>query len=98
MLEIPSLEKMDVPNATVDFGTFTQDGLKYVVFDTSKCSPPEPMVNAMIALEMVNNGTSAVMINHKSPAGLLDKIQNKFQITESDLPNGNVMLIFAQKC
>ncbi len=55
--------------------------MEYFEFDTSRCGPPEPMVNAMAGLKLVtDSGKKLVMINHKRPMGLLNKIGENFDI------------------
>jgi hypothetical protein len=68
-------------------------------FDTSKCGPPEPMVNAMAGLKLIDSPKKRlVMINHKKPMGLLDKIGDNFALLEEeDLPDGRVKLVFGYK-
>ncbi len=43
-------EQIEVAGATVDFFTYKMGETQYFEFDTSKCGPPEPMVNAMAGL------------------------------------------------
>lgn len=99
MITIPSdLEKFYPPTATVEFGKFFMDDLEYIVFDTSSCEPPEPMVNAIIALRMLDAKTKRIlMVNHKSPAGLLEKIQNLYDVVEYKLEDGKVQVLFGLK-
>ena len=67
---------LHVNDATVPFVNYLEDGIMYIGFDTSSCVPPEPMVNAMLALEFLKDShTKIVMINHRSPIGLLAKVQ-----------------------
>ncbi|WP_193431642.1 hypothetical protein [Campylobacter pinnipediorum] len=70
----------------------------FIGFDSRKCMPPEPMVNAMVALNLVKDkNTKIIMINHKFPVGLIPKIEDKFDIEREDLENGEVKLIFTLK-
>lgn len=94
----PTLKPYLLENTTVPFFTYTQDGIEYIEFDTSTCVPPEPMVNAMIALEKLTTPqTKVVMINHRSPVGLLAKIQSFYNIEVSELENGKLKLVFSYK-
>ena len=99
MAILPSdAEKIEVPGATVDFYKYTKDGITYYQFDTSRCGPPEPMVNAMSGLKLIDGpDKKLVMINHKKPMGLLDKIGKNYAIDEEALPDGRVKLIFSYK-
>jgi hypothetical protein len=97
MIEIPdNYDNIYVEGATVDFITFTVDETTYFMFDTSKCAPPEPMVNAMAGLRLLDSANKKlVMINHKSPGGLLDKIGNDFATSISKTQDGLVEIIFS---
>ncbi len=92
------MQKIDVDGATVDFYTFEEDGVTYYQFDTSRCGPPEPMVNAMAGLKLIDGpNKKLIMINHKKPMGLLNKIGENFDIETQTLEDGNVKLIFSYK-
>ena len=89
---------LHVNNATVPFFSHLQNGIEYISFDTSLCAPPEPMVNAMIALELLDVPTKkVVMINHRSPVGLLAKVQSFYEIDVTELEGGKLQLIFSYK-
>lgn len=89
---------LHVENTTVPFFTYTHDGIEYIEFDTSTCVPPEPMVNAMVALELlVTPQIKVVMINHRSPVGLLAKIGSFYDIETIELGEGKLKLIFSYK-
>ncbi|WP_281950721.1 hypothetical protein [Nitrosophilus kaiyonis] len=98
-MQIPeNAQKVEVEGATVDFYKFEKDGITYYAFDTSRCGPPEPMVNAMAGLKLVKSpNVKLIMINHKMPMGLLNKIEENFNIEKEDLPDGNVKLVFSYK-
>lgn len=89
---------LHVENTTVAFVTYIQDGVEFIGFDTSSCVPPEPMVNAMIALEKLTSPkTKIVMINHRSPVGLLAKIGQFYEIDSEEIGEGKVKLVFSYK-
>jgi len=68
-------QKVEVNGATVDFFELAKDGISTYYFDSSKCGPPEPMVNAMSGLKLIKGtNNKLVMINHKSPGGLFAKL------------------------
>lgn len=93
-----SAKPLLVTNATVPFSTFEEDGIEYIYFDTSMCVPPEPMVNAMLALELLDTPSKkVVMINHRSPVGLLAKVQSFYDIDVTELSNGTLQLVFSYK-
>lgn len=89
---------LHVENATVPFTTYIHDGIEYIELDTSMCVPPEPMVNAMIALELLDEPSKKiVMINHRSPVGLLAKVGSFYDIETIELGDGKLKLIFSYK-
>jgi hypothetical protein len=90
-------EALEVEGATVPFYTYKVGETQFVEFDTSKCGPPEPMVNAMAGLKLVNENTKLAMINHKKPGGLLNKIGENYEIENEKLEDGRVKLIFSYK-
>ncbi|SFV53143.1 hypothetical protein MNB_SV-10-666 [hydrothermal vent metagenome] len=91
-------QSIEVPGATVPFFTYTIGETQYFEFDTSKCGPPEPMVNAMAGLKMIDGpNKKVVMINHKKPMGLLDKIGENYNIETEKMDDGRVKLIFSYK-
>ncbi|MCK4441603.1 MAG: hypothetical protein KAU90_06330 [Sulfurovaceae bacterium] len=97
MSEIEKKE-IEVMGATVPFFEYKLEDTQYYEFDSSKCGPPDPMVNAMAGLKLVTDANKKlVMINHKTPAGLLNKIGENFDITNEKLEDGRVRLVFSYK-
>lgn len=91
-------EAIEVAGATVPFFTYTLGENQVFEFDTSKCGPPDPMVNAMAGLKLVDGSNKKlVMINHKSPGGLLAKIDDNYDVESEDLEDGRVKLTFSYK-
>jgi len=99
MSNIPSeAKKIEVNGATVDFFELAKDGVSTYYFDSSKCGPPDPMVNAMAGLKLLDApNKKVVMINHKSPGGLIAKIGENYDIDEQKLEDGRVKLTFSYK-
>lgn len=88
-------DKMEVEGATVDFFTFNEGDETYYYFDTTKCGPPEPMVNAMTGLQLLKSDKEVlIMHNHKKPMGLLEKVSKNYDITEEMQDDGTIMLFF----
>ena len=84
--------------ATVEFVEYEEEGVKIIGFDSQMCIPPEPMVNAMIALQMLDNPqTKIIMVNHRSPVGLLAKVNANYIIDEEKLAGEAVRLTFHYK-
>lgn len=91
-------EPIEVEGATVPFFTYKEGEDQIIEFDTSKCGPPDPMVNAMAGLKLLDGpGKKVVMINHKSPGGLLNKIGENYDILEEKLDGGLVKLTFSYR-
>ncbi len=89
-------EALEVMGATVPFFTYTIEETQYFEFDTSKCGPPDPMVNAMAGLKLIDcSDKKLVMINHKYPGGLIGKIGENYSHTKEELADGNVKLVFS---
>jgi len=90
-------EKIAVMGATVDFFKYNEDGVSTYQFDTSRCGPPDPMVNAMAGLQLLDENSQLVMINHKAPGGLFPKVEDEFNYEVQNLDNGFVKVIFTKK-
>lgn len=91
------MKKIELEGATVDFFKESVDGLTTYTFDTSRCGPPEPMINAMVGLQLLDKDSQLVMINHKSPKGLFPKIEADFEYSEEFLEDGKAKVIFTKK-
>ena len=90
-------QKIEVMGSNVDFFKAVEDGLSTYYFDTSKCGPPDPMVNAMAGLQLLDDNSKLVMINHKAPGGLFPKVEAEFDYEVEDLASGGVKVIFTKK-
>lgn len=90
------MEKIEVLGATVDFFKSIEDGLTTYQFNTSKCGPPDPMVNAMAGLQLLDDNSQLIMINHKSPGGLFPKIGEEFSYIEEITEDGQAKVTFSK--
>ncbi len=97
-IEIPDdAEELKVEGQTVPFYKYKVGDTTYIEFDTSRCGPPEPMVNAMLAVQQIKDPNTKVhMINHKKPMGLLPKIECEYDIEDKEI-GGLTHLIFTVK-
>ena len=87
--------KIDVTGATVDFFELEKDGLSTYYFDSSKCGPPDPMVNAMSGLKLIKGTKNKlIMINHKAPGGLFAKLGDDISHEAVPADGGLVMITF----
>ena len=59
-------QKIEVAGSTVDFYTYMQDNNTIYQFDTSMTGPPEPMVNAMAGLKLLDSSlnTSSLLASY----------------------------------
>lgn len=90
-------QKVEIAGSTVDFYKFIQNGTISYYFDTSECGPPEPMVNAMAGLQLLDENSKLIMINHKPPMGLFPKIQKNYDYLIEEIENGMHSITFTFK-
>jgi hypothetical protein len=91
-------QEFEVMGATVPFFTYKMGETQYYEFDTSKCGPPDPMVNAMAGLKLIDApNKELIMINHKFPAGLIDRIGVNYNYKKENMEDGRVKIIFSYK-
>lgn len=85
-------EKINFSNATIDF--FKKDD--FIGFDSRKCMPPEPMINARVGLNNLKDNQKLIMINHLNPLGLLPSVKPYFDIVTEEI-DGYFKLTFTKK-
>lgn len=94
-------EEIKVEGSTVPFykKQLDEDNINELIgFDTTKCVPPEPMINALVALNLVKDKTTKViMINHRYPVALIPKVGDSFEMKSEDLNGGAVKIEFILK-
>lgn len=89
--------KIEVKDSTVDFYKYMEDGVTNIFFDSSTCTPPGPMVNAMAGLKILDKNSKLIMINHLSPEGLFPKIDQNYNYKITQLDDGRVKVEFTCK-
>jgi len=89
--------EIEVNGATVPFVKYEKDGVTYIQFDSSKSGHPEPMINAMSGLQVLQNGEKLEMVNSKAPMGLFPKIEEDFNFEIEDLEDGRVKTTFSKR-
>lgn len=93
-MNIPkNAKQIEVDNSTVPF---YQDENGYY-FDSSSTAVPEPMINAVAGLQLLDENKKLIMINHKIPMGLFPKIEAYFNYEVEELKDGNVKITFSKK-
>lgn len=90
-------KKIEIEGSTVDFFEHNLDGQTLYYFDTSNCGAPEPMVNAMAGLQLLDTNKKLIMINHKPPMGLFPRIQSDFDYLIEELEDGRHKVVFSAK-
>jgi len=91
-------ERVEVPNTTVPVYKYEEGEYTVYEFDTSMKGPPEPMVNALSVLELLNSpNVKVVMINHRKPMGLFDRLEDKYNVSMEELPDGKYKIVFTLK-
>ena len=90
-------EQIEVEGATVLFFKYKENSVTFVEFDSSKCGHPEPMINAMVGLQSIQDDEKLVMINSKPPMGLFPKIEDDFTFEFDELEDGNTRVVFTKK-
>ena len=94
-MNIENVTTVKIENATIDFKKGTMGPITTYLFDTSK--EGHPMVNAMAGLAVLKEDEQLVMINHCAPMGLFPKIEDEFNYTHQELPNGLTQIVFSKK-
>ena len=88
-------QKIETPGATIDFFKYEEDGLTYYEFNATQCSPPEPMVNAVNGLRLLQNENDRLVgIFFHEPTPLYDRIGTGFLYEAIALENGDFKIIF----
>ncbi|OIP53164.1 MAG: hypothetical protein AUK54_09665 [Helicobacteraceae bacterium CG2_30_36_10] len=91
------MKEIQLDGATVPFHMSEEEGVVSYHFNSSLCSHPEPMINAMVGLGQIKAGEKLIMINSKAPAGLFPKIENDFSYEVKELSSGKFEITFMKK-
>jgi len=89
-------EQIEVEGATVPFFKYERNGVAVYQFDSSKAGHPEPMINAMTGLQLIQESGELEMINSKAPMGLFPKIEADFNFAVEELEDGRFKITFAR--
>lgn len=79
-------------NATVSF--YRKDNI--IGFDSSGCTPPDPMINAFVGLNLLKDNETLIMINHRPPMGLFPHIQSSIDYKQEEI-DGFFKITFTPK-
>jgi len=91
-------ELITVPRATLDVYNYQENGLNIYEFDATECSPPEPMVNTIVTLEMLKNDNDRlkVLFFHE-PMPLYERLAESFTHESEELDSGDIRVTFKRK-
>lgn len=88
-------EKIEILGATIDFFKYKENGLTYYEFNATQCSAPEPMVNAMSGLRMLQSKDDRLVgIFFHEPIPLYNRLGDHFIHEAIALENGDFKIIF----
>ena len=90
-------QQVEVNGATVPFMKYEENGTTIYQFDSSRSGHPEPMINAMSGLQMIQDGEKLEMINSKAPMGLFPKIEADFNFEVEELVDGRFKITFSKR-
>lgn len=98
MYKIPdNMTKIELEGSTVDFYRYEENELIYFLFDTSLSTPPDPMVNAMLGLQLLDSENKRlIMINHSIPNALFTRISANFDFDVKSFED-NIKIEFKYK-
>lgn len=91
MFDFKSWKTINLENATVTF--YEND--EYLAFDSTKCPPPEPMINARVGLNNLKSNQKLIMHNHRNPVVLLSSIKPFYDVSVT-CEDGVYELIFTK--
>jgi len=84
-----------VPRTTLDIYNYEKDGLNIYEFNATECSPPEPMVNTIVVLEMLQNENDRlIVIFFHEPVPLYERLAQNFSYESKELDNGDFEVTF----
>ena len=91
-------ELVTVPRATLEIYNYTEDGLNIYEFDATECSPPEPMVNTIVCLELLKEKRDRLRAKFfHEPAPLYERVGESFSHSSQELESGDFLVTFERK-
>ena len=88
-------ELITVPRSTLDFYKYEEDGLTYYEYDATKCQPPEPMVNTMVGVSLLQSETDRLVgIFFHEPFPLYERLPAAVKHEAVELENGDFRITF----
>jgi len=84
-----------IPRTTLDFYKYEKDDLTFYEFDATNSCAPEPMMNALVALEMIKDENERLVgVFFHEPTPLLQRIAKFFSYESKELENGDFRIVF----
>jgi len=86
---------VEIPGATLAFKCYEKDGLTFYEFDATECDPPEPMVNTMRGLSLLQSENDRLVgIFFHEPFPLYARIPLTITYNATELSSGDYEIIF----
>ncbi len=86
---------VEVPGTTLSFYTYEESGLRFFEFDATECNPPEPMVNTMRGLSLLESENDRLVgLFFHEPFPLYSRIPLTFTHEATELENGDFRVVF----
>ena len=91
-------ELVTVPRATLDVYNYKENGLNIYEFDATECSPPEPMVNTIVSLEMLKNEDDRLKVTFfHEPQPLFERVSALYSYESEELEGGDFVVTFKKR-
>jgi len=91
-------ETIEIPLTTLKFYRYKKDGITYIEYDARECTPPEPMVNTIHALKMLQDKqTKLVGKFFHEPFPLFERVSSHFSYESKALESGDFEITFMKK-
>ena len=91
-------ELVQIPRATLDIFKYELDGLIFYEFDATACQPPEPMVNTMVCLSLLQDENfRLVAAFFHEPTPLFEKTSVKYSHEATELESGDFRVVFQKR-
>lgn len=88
-------QKIEVPRTTLDIFKYEENGLTFYEFDATECQPPEPMVNAIVCLNMLKEENDRLVITFfHEPTPLYERISSNYSYEVTALDSGDFRIVF----
>jgi len=89
---------VQVPRATLDIYNYEEDGLNIYEFNATECSPPEPMVNTIVSLEMLQTESDRLKVTFfHEPQPLFERVSTLYSYQSEELEGGDFLVTFKKR-